>query len=117
MGLIAEVEQAIVGPAGDTWLSAGRTPWRLGLSAIAFAGCQLCCPTVGRQPLKEIGNWNTESDAKLVQPTGTDPVGAFLVFLHLLKCNAELVRYTLLSEMRCSPSLEHSLGYMLVNRC
>src|SRR3984957_18470425 len=69
-----------------------------------------------RRALEEECDWHLKDDRNLLQPAGTDAVGAFLVFLDLLKRQAERVAELLLAHRQHHPAHAHAAADMFVDR-
>ena len=58
----------------------------------------------GRGAVEERGQRDAEHIGDLVEPAGADPVGALLVFLHLLECHADLLAELALRQPLLQPA-------------
>src|SRR5580704_14170871 len=69
-----------------------------------------------RRALEEERDQYLKDVRNLLQPAGTDPIGAFLVFLHLLKRQTESVAELLLAHRQHHSAHAHAAADMFVDR-
>src|SRR5262249_7495322 len=93
-------------------------PFRCGKQILKKALSLLAGFTTPRRPntFEETRYWHVERRGDVEQTRRCDPVHAFLVFLHLLKCHAQDFRESFLAHSDLKPARPHSDTEPAVNR-